>query len=72
MLPAESRLGTRPPKQIRTELTAYIKTTTSRLKALEACVLANHPYDSPEFVVLPITTGNKRYLDWISASVKEA
>jgi periplasmic divalent cation tolerance protein len=52
------------------ELLLLIKTTTTRLAALEKCVLANHPYDTPEFVVLPISSGNRRYLDWISESVK--
>ena len=52
------------------ELLLLMKTTTARLAALEKCVLANHPYDTPEFVVLPISSGNRRYLDWISASVK--
>ena len=53
------------------ELLLLIKTAVPKLRALEKCVLANHPYDTPEFVVLPITSGNKRYLDWISDSVKE-
>jgi periplasmic divalent cation tolerance protein len=53
------------------ELLLLIKTTVPKLRALEKCVLANHPYDTPEFVVLPITSGNKRYLDWIADSVKE-
>ena len=52
------------------ELLLLIKTTTAHLNALEKCVLANHPYDTPEFVVLPITAGNRKYLDWISASVR--
>jgi periplasmic divalent cation tolerance protein len=52
------------------ELLMVIKTTVARLKALEKCVLANHPYDTPEFVVLPISSGNRRYLEWISESVR--
>ena len=40
------------------------------LPALEKFILANHPYDTPEFVVLPITGGSPRYLDWISASLR--
>src|SRR5688572_30681494 len=52
------------------ELLLLIKTTTARLAVLEKCVLTNHPYDTPEFVVLPISSGNRRYLDWISGSVK--
>ena len=52
------------------ELLLLIKTTTARLAALEKCVLANHPYDTPEFVVLPIAEGNRRYLEWIAGSVR--
>jgi periplasmic divalent cation tolerance protein len=53
------------------ELLLLIKTTSQRLAELQQCVLANHPYDTPEFVVLPINGGNKRYLEWISDSVKQ-
>ena len=52
------------------ETLIVFKTTRARLAALEACVLANHPYDTPEFVVLPIAAGNKRYLAWLEASVR--
>src|SRR5687767_6701355 len=48
------------------EFLLLIKTTAARLRPLEKCVLANHPYDTPEFVVLPISAGNRRYLEWIS------
>lgn len=53
-----------------TEVLAVCKTTRPRLAAFEQFVLENHPYDTPEFIVLPIAAGTKRYLDWISASVK--
>ena len=46
------------------------KTTTARLDALEKLIVAEHPYDTPEFLVLPVRRGNKRYLDWIEKSVK--
>jgi uncharacterized protein involved in tolerance to divalent cations len=29
-------------------------------------VLAKHPYDTPEFLVLPVSAGNQRYLDWLA------
>src|SRR5258705_4264809 len=54
------------------ELVLLIKTTRERLRDLEQRVLANHPYDTPEFVVPPIEAGNNRYPAWISDSVKEA
>ena len=50
------------------EVLLVMKTAKARLKALEEKVLAAHPYDTPEFVVLPIEVGSKRYLDWIGAS----
>jgi uncharacterized protein involved in tolerance to divalent cations len=43
------------------EFLLRIKTTRQRLRELENCVVANHPYDTPEFIVLSINTGNKRY-----------
>ena len=50
------------------EVLLVLKTTVARLRALEKVIVANHPYDTPEFVVLPVTGGNKRYLDWVSQS----
>ena len=51
------------------EVLLVFKTTASRLPKLEACVRAGHPYDTPEFIVLPIAGGSRRYLDWLTASV---
>ena len=45
------------------------KTTRPKLGALEKLILSQHPYDTPEFVVVNISRGNRRYLDWLSASV---
>src|SRR6266496_104265 len=53
-----------------TEVLMVFKTTTVRLAALERLVVAKHPYDTPEFVVLLINRGNKRYLDWLAESVR--
>ena len=51
------------------EVLLVLKTTTARLAALERLMLARHPYDTPEFLVLPISRGNKRYLDWVEESL---
>ena len=51
------------------EVLLLIKTAADRLLQLEKLILANHPYDTPEFIVLPIVHGAERYLKWISASV---
>ena len=52
------------------EVLLVLKTTTARLAALERLMMARHPYDTPEFVVLPISRGNQRYLDWVEQSVE--
>ena len=54
-----------------TEVLVLFKTTKAKLKSLERLLLAKHPYDTPEFVVLPIAAGNKRYLAWLGKSVTE-
>lgn len=51
------------------ELLLVFKTTRDRLEALEDTVQKHHPYDTPEFVVLPIDAGSGRYLDWLDAAV---
>ena len=48
------------------EVLMLIKTTDSNLTRLEKLVVAEHPYNTPEFIVLPIANGNKKYLDWLA------
>jgi len=48
------------------EVLLILKTQKSKLAALEKLVLARHPYDTPEFLVLPVSAGSKKYLDWLS------
>ena len=52
------------------EVLMVFKTTKRKLVALEKFILAHHPYDTPEFIVLPLAGGTRRYLDWLTASVK--
>ena len=52
------------------ELLLLMKTTRDKLRSLEQLVLKNHPYDTAEFVVLPITQGSERYLNWLETSVR--
>ncbi|MGB2592393.1 MAG: divalent-cation tolerance protein CutA [Candidatus Acidiferrum sp.] len=47
------------------ELLLFIKTTARRLGALEREVKRLHSYELPEFLVLPIASGSKPYLDWL-------
>ena len=52
------------------EVLLVFKTTKLKLAALEKLMLAQHPYDTPEFLVLPISAGNGKYLDWLAASCR--
>ena len=47
------------------EVLLVLKTTTARLARLEKLIVARHPYDTPEFVALPLSGGNKCYLAWL-------
>ena len=52
------------------EVLLVLKTTKSRLAALEKLVLSKHPYDTPEFLVLPLSGGNQRYLNWLNRNAR--
>ena len=51
------------------EQQVIMKTTADRVDVLEARVRALHPYELPEFLVLPATGGSPAYLDWVRESV---
>ncbi|MHA1943827.1 MAG: divalent-cation tolerance protein CutA [Candidatus Thorarchaeota archaeon] len=46
-----------------------MKTDADHKEALWEAIKQKHPYEVPEFVVLPIIWGSQDYLDWISASI---
>jgi periplasmic divalent cation tolerance protein len=50
------------------EVLMVMKTRRANLRKLEALVLAKHPYDTPEFVVLGLQSGSAKYLAWLAAS----
>jgi len=49
------------------EVPLLIKTTAERYAALEAAIRAQHPYELPEIVAVPIGRGLPDYLAWIAA-----
>ena len=55
--------------QVDREQQLVIKTTTVALDDLRDAVNSRHPYDVPEFIVLPIVAGSDDYLNWLSESV---
>jgi len=49
------------------EVPLMIKTTAARYADLEAAIGAEHPYELPEIVAVPVQRGLSAYLDWIAA-----
>lgn len=47
------------------EVLMLCKTTTAHLARLEKLMIAKHPYDTPEFLVISIKGGSRRYLQWL-------
>lgn len=48
------------------EYRVTIKTVAAKEDAVTAIIEANHTYDTPQIVVVPITGGSKAYLDWVA------
>ena len=47
------------------ERQVLIKTTRGRLAELQSSLSARHPYEVPEFLVLPVADGSPAYLGWL-------
>jgi periplasmic divalent cation tolerance protein len=47
-----------------------MKTNEKHYLSVEKYLKANHPYTTPEILVLPIVDGNRDYLMWIDESLK--
>ena len=51
------------------EVLAIVKTTAERVQALRDRLIALHPYELPEVLVLPATEGHAPYLAWVTGEV---
>lgn len=49
-----------------------IKTTADRVAALQARLVALHPYEVPEVLVCPVLDGWPRYLGWVRSATTVA
>ena len=54
------------------EILLVLKTTRARHAALQARLVALHPYDVPELVALPAVAGLPAYLHWVTDSTRAA
>ena len=53
------------------EVPLLIKTTATRYPALEAAIRAGHPYELPEIIAVPVTSGLPSYLAWVAAETQD-
>lgn len=53
------------------ELMMVIKSIDHRIKELELLVEELHPYDVPEFLVIPVSGGSQRYLDFLKIGTSD-
>ena len=54
------------------EFLCIIKTEQSQYPALEAAIRELHSYDVPEILSLPVSAGNRAYLDWLREELADA
>ncbi len=47
-----------------------IKTAQDRYAELEASIRANHPYELPEIIAVPIVHGLPAYLQWVESETR--
>ena len=51
------------------EILMLIKTKTVKVAAIQEYIENHHSYDTPEVVVLAVTTGSAKYLRWIDEAL---
>ena len=54
------------------EVPLLIKTTAACYPALEEAIRADHPYELPEIIAVPIVRGLPDYLSWVTAETLPA
>lgn len=53
------------------EWQVLLSTTAARYPALEAHLIANHPWDNPQITAVPLVAAPPRFLKWLEESVAE-
>ncbi len=52
------------------EVQMLLKSNTALQQALLDCLKSQHPYQTPELLVLPVLHGDNDYLSWLNASLR--
>ena len=54
------------------EYRLQIKTKRALYDQVEAFILDQHSYDTPEIILIPIENGSSEYLSWMDTSLKDS
>jgi periplasmic divalent cation tolerance protein len=57
--------------EVAEEVPLQIKTTAANYTWVEEIVRAQHPYDVPELIAIPITHGLPAYLGWLAKETEQ-
>jgi periplasmic divalent cation tolerance protein len=52
------------------EVLMLIKTKAALIQEVQSTITGLHPYEVPEFLVLPISGGSEAYMAWLEASLE--
>ena len=55
--------------QVDHEQQLLIKTTNDRIDPLWEVLHDKHPYDVPEFLVVPVIDGSEEYMNWVDQAI---
>lgn len=69
--PVESMYHWRGQIETAREVPVVIKTREALYPRVEAAIRANHSYELPEIVAVPLPHGSRSYLDWLAAETLE-
>ena len=64
--PVESMYHWRGQIETAREIPVTIKTRAALYPRVEAAIRANHPFELPEIVAVPLIDGLRPYLDWLA------
>jgi periplasmic divalent cation tolerance protein len=69
--PVESLYHWRGQIETAEEIPVAIKTRSERYAEVEAAIRAQHPYELPEILAVPVIHGLEPYVEWIAAETAE-
>ncbi len=55
--------------EVANEVLLHIKIRASRFREVAASITAQHPYELPEIIALPMTAASEPYLRWLDETI---